>query len=495
MITGTGSLSLRKTDLENQKVPAVGFLKTKWAHLCTAGQTSINLNALTTPTQLSSVGFSQPTIASLTGANLLFYRNNLRLTSSLRGVLADYLSYTVSSSSVITLLYAAAENEILIGEIDYNAQTGIKVVDARPLNATGTLPINTRDFNVGTPFKVAQYATTQIGAVLVFVDGVLQYRNSGNSSVTLDGNYYEVDNGDGLGTVIRFNVADNTNILNICVVGNGLLSERPDGSMMAAIENVQGQINNMAPYVAAASGQTVNTVLGGSPTNSDLKFFGDSVSAIAARAKTPTQTIFTSGSGTYSVPAGATWLRVRMIGGGGGGAGGSGTVGLTAISGGAGGSTTFGGITCGGGGGGTPRADAGQGGTATLGSGAVGIAFVGGGGGGSQKGGADITLTTNGGIGGSSPFAGGASGSSYGGPNLGFAGVPNTGTGGGGGGGAYTAGSGGGAGGFVDAIIATPSTTYSYSVGIGGTAGVAANSFPGGAGGSGVIVIEEHYNY
>jgi len=55
--------------------------------------------------------------------------------------------------------------------------------------------------------------------------------------------------------------------------------------------------------------------------------------------KVPTQTILTSGSRTYNTLAGATWLRVRMVGGGGGG-GGSGT-GSTSASG-AGGNSTFG---------------------------------------------------------------------------------------------------------------------------------------------------------
>ena len=64
----------------------------------------------------------------------------------------------------------------------------------------------------------------------------------------------------------------------------------------------------------------------------------------------PTQQIFTSGSGTYTTPAGVKWIRVRMVGGGGGAygalaGGGNGNAGAV------GGSTTFGSsfLTAGGG--------------------------------------------------------------------------------------------------------------------------------------------------
>lgn len=82
--------------------------------------------------------------------------------------------------------------------------------------------------------------------------------------------------------------------------------------------------------------------------------------------------------------------------------------------------------------------------------------------------------------------------------NVGSAGATNTGGGGGGGGtgAGTTPGLGGGAGGYVEAIINSPSATYSYAVGAGGTAGTAGTGgAAGGGGGSGVIIVEEHYWY
>jgi hypothetical protein len=53
-------------------------------------------------------------------------------------------------------------------------------------------------------------------------------------------------------------------------------------------------------------------------------------------------------------------------------------------------------------------------------------------------------------------------------------------------------GGGGGAGGYVNAIIVNPSTSYPYIVGTGGTGGTG-TSFAGGNGGSGIIIVEEYY--
>lgn len=278
MLTGNGSLSLRKKDLENQKTPTVGFRKTVFAHKASAGQTGINLAFLTVPTELTSNGFSQPSVGELQSANLLFYRNNLKLISSARGVLVDFLSYAVASSTQINFIgFTALEGEIFYGIIDYSAQTGLKVVDASPIIATGTLSAGQTDFNVGTPFKVGQYGSYNVGAVLVYVDRALQQRNTANSSTVKDKDYYEVDSGSGLGSIIRFNTTDPTEGREITVVSNGLLSERPDGSMMAVIESLSGYIDNLTQVVAQLSGLSTTAVKGAAPSNVDLKNFGDRV--------------------------------------------------------------------------------------------------------------------------------------------------------------------------------------------------------------------------
>lgn len=211
----------------------------------------------------------------------------------------------------------------------------------------------------------------------------------------------------------------------------------------------------------------------------------------------PTIQKFTSGSGTYTTPTSPkvpTYIRVRMVGGGGGGSG-SGSAGT--VTGGTGGNSTFGTslLTANGGTGGGQQT-AGSGGSTTMNSPAIGINMTGSAG---VCGTGIATAAGNwsgvGGAGGTSPFGGAGAAGGY--AAGGSAGATNSGSGGGG---ASTAtnsgigGGGGGSGGYIDAIIYSPSATYSYAVGGAGTAGSAGTGgSAGGAGAAGIIVVEEYY--
>jgi hypothetical protein len=205
----------------------------------------------------------------------------------------------------------------------------------------------------------------------------------------------------------------------------------------------------------------------------------------------PQVTALTSGSGTYTVPAGARYLLVEMVGGGGGGAGGGNNA--TGGNGGTGGTTIFGTslLSCSGGGS-TMTSSSGGVGTITL--PAYGIAASGSCGGGfTALNGSGVYLT--GGTGAASVFGG----NGYGSANApGNAALANTGSGGGGGGNnasnpAFGA-CGGGSGGYIKAYIPTPSSTYSYTIGSGGAGGTAGtNGFAGAAGGSGIIYVTTYF--
>lgn len=199
--------------------------------------------------------------------------------------------------------------------------------------------------------------------------------------------------------------------------------------------------------------------------------------------------------GTYTTPAGALYLKLKMVGGGGGGGnrvGGS--------SGGNGGNSSFVGSLislvagAGGGGsvGGTTTGAGGSGGAATI-TGLTGLAIPGnGGGGGSRNNGNSDPFISGGTGGGGGLFGGGGVG---GGPNTstgGTAGAANTGGGGGGesalNGPASGSGAGGGGAGGIELIIRNPEVSYTFTIGDGGTAGGSSNT-----GGSGQIYIEEYY--
>jgi hypothetical protein len=212
----------------------------------------------------------------------------------------------------------------------------------------------------------------------------------------------------------------------------------------------------------------------------------------------PTVQTFTSGSGTYTKPAGCTRIHVRMVGGGGGGSGG----GTTWNAGGNGGTSTFGTslLTCAGGTGATGVSNSapGAGGAATIASPAIGVAVNGAGGSsGLLTTAGNTTSYARGGSGAPAPYFSGINpGNNQAGPASTT--VANTGAGGGGGGtnavASASGGSGGGSGGFVDAIIAAPNSTYAYAVGAAGTAGGAGtNGYAGTAGAAGQIIVTEYY--
>ncbi len=231
----------------------------------------------------------------------------------------------------------------------------------------------------------------------------------------------------------------------------------------------------------------------------DLRYDGTNFQLLNPAAKARTVQTFLTGSGTYTTPTGALYLRVRMAGGG-GGSGGTGTGSPT--GGGAGGTSTFGSafLTCTGGSGG----NAGSTSTSIGGQGGAGGAIATGGdinfkGCDGSPGGFKATPVYNclGGIGGGSVLFGGGMGvnsnnaatianappANSGGGAPGTTGDSNK-TGSGGGGGASC----------LEKIVTAPSTTYAYAVGAGGTQGGGSSGDNGQQGAAGIIVVEEYYN-
>jgi len=280
-VTGKGLISLRKLDVEGSKPIALGFKKLVFAHRATIGETGISLTALVTPPAMLALGFVQPTAAEITTAQLTFFRKNLRLTSSVSGEMVDYVKYTIGSNSRINFVgFTAAAGEVFVGVIDHAPVTGIQVADAAVAVSTGDLAALTVDFNTVSAFEVNKYPFTQVGSVLVYVDGVLQLRNIGNvtAAPAAPGAYQEINNGSGLGTTIRFNNTS-VSIRKIVVVSNGTLVNRSNSSRDQAIESLAGQVDVMIPYLATVAA-VAQTTFQAAPNNVDIKTFADKVVAL-----------------------------------------------------------------------------------------------------------------------------------------------------------------------------------------------------------------------
>jgi hypothetical protein len=255
-------------------------------------------------------------------------------------------------------------------------------------------------------------------------------------------------------------------------------------------------IGNGTSAVSVTGTGTTGQVLTSNGSSADPTF----QTASGGSSTAPTVQTFTSGSGTYTRPTSPTplYLRVRMVGGGGGGGGdgtGSGANGTSGTA------STFGTslLSANGGIRGITGQSSGQGGRQatqipTINSPAIGTGVPGG----SGNSGGTATSSANGlgGTGGCSGILGSGSGEGGGGGGAGGNAATNSGGGGGGAGSNTTTngvtGGGGGAGASgIDAIIPSPSATYSYTVGTGGTGG--AGGVTGGNGAAGYIIVEEHY--
>lgn len=290
-----------------------------------------------------------------------------------------------------------------------------------------------------------------------------------------------------------------------------LTTKTIDGNSNTLTVLAASQLSGATPIANGGSGQTtqqaaIDALSNVSAATNEYVLTKDTATgnavfkAPAAGAITnPTIQKFTTGSGTYTTPANVTYIKIKMAGGGGGGAGsgnGAATAGV------AGSNTTFGTsllIANGGAGGATSGAGS-IGGGGSLGSGPIGVVVIGGFGGGymALTGGVGAGIHHVGGHGGNTPYFSGGGSSASGGAAAQNA-TTNSGGGGAGGGTGGVAdvdtGCGGGSGGFIDAIIHSPSATYSYVVGAGGGGGALGTSgYSGSNGAAGIIIVEEYYN-
>lgn len=310
-MSGNTATSIRKKDLSGQRNTGLGYKNLAFAHQATAGDTLIPLGSLILPSSLAANGFTNPSASEIAAIDIYTYRKNLQIISSVNGLLMQDLAYRVSTNNIQLIDYVALDGEIFRCEMISTAKTGLRAIDGRSTVTSGTLPAGQTDFNVGSLFEINKYPTAQIGSVLVDEDGFLQRRNTSNGLT--GGNYQEVDNGTGYGTIIRFN-APTIYDREIAVYSNGILLDKPSQSHSQEIERLQGQIDGICDVLADAAGVSVQD-LKNAATQPDLKAFGDAVldlqrSAYVATAQILTSKRFqrilvdtTAGSFTLTLPA------------------------------------------------------------------------------------------------------------------------------------------------------------------------------------------------
>lgn len=270
LVSSKSAISLRKVDLQTEKAFAIGAKRIVFATLATLGDTGINLNSLTTPSS-AMPQFVQATTTDLNAAQLLYNKNNFTLISSIGRTLVAYKDYLIASNTQINFVgFTASAGEIFMGIIEA-PKSGLSVVDAQPIVLTGILAAGVTSFVTGA-YPLNMFPTQQVGAVMVFLNGQQQFRNTGNSSTVLDGNYYET------GSTIEFN-AVSTVARSVLVSSTGLLVNNPDNSQVAVINTMSGILDVVSADLAQVTGNSVSRYQG-SPNYPDLTAFGSRVTSL-----------------------------------------------------------------------------------------------------------------------------------------------------------------------------------------------------------------------
>jgi hypothetical protein len=273
-IIGRGDVSLRKIDVVEgtRNALSVGYKKIVFAHQANLDDTQIDLASLNFPSSLANTLVANPSFRTLTECNLRFFYKNLLLFSTSRGVLIPDISFTATNNSILLNGIQAYQNEIFYGVIDYVSSPNTLFVDARPINISRAMGTVLTTFNVGESYQVNAFPNESSGAIKVFVNGVLKYRNTNNSSTVLDRDYYEIPATDGYGTTIGFSVAPGPSA-QITVISNYAYVDRPDHHIMQKLDVLATQLQS----IATQGSFTLD--VSQFPNVMDLKAFGDNVLA------------------------------------------------------------------------------------------------------------------------------------------------------------------------------------------------------------------------
>lgn len=277
MAIGKNSLSFKKQAFQSDTNIGLGFKDLVCADIMVGGETSIDLTALTAPTSMTSKGFTNPLPAEILDAKILFFKDNVSVIRSAGGLMIPYEEYQITSSSSITLTTPALPQEIFTVVIRNKSSNGMMGVDGRVIRASGILAAGSQDINVGQEFAINAYPASQIGEVMLFIDGQIQFRNVSNAtaSPSADGNYEEVPVTGGLGSILRMNSTE-TYARNWLAVSTAVIVQRPDGSRDSALETLAGTVDQVVETLAEVAGVDT-TVFQTSPSNVNLLQFGDTV--------------------------------------------------------------------------------------------------------------------------------------------------------------------------------------------------------------------------
>lgn len=282
-ITAREDISISKEDFQESKDLGFGSSMIQFAHKFTGGELSVNLLSLTSPIELTSNGFIQATASEIASASLSVFGKRLRLSLS-RGIELKQWVHYITSGNMIIFLGAlkdsggALPGEILFGEIETAAKNSVIVGDTKWVTGTKEVAVGQTVVNIGVPFLVNANPSDQIGDIKITRNGQRIYRNVGNAAagLTADGNFQELDNGTGMGTMIQLNNAPvgQSDIIEYEV---GLKVASADSMMLATLDRLENAIIRLAGDSAAGfyGDADITRYLAAAPSALERKQLGD----------------------------------------------------------------------------------------------------------------------------------------------------------------------------------------------------------------------------
>lgn len=286
-ISGTEDISLVRKEVKESQAGSIQTTKTLiFKHEASAGDLVIDTTLLTPPAEALANGFIQDNPSSV---NLLVNKKNLKIHSS-RGVwLQMHEDFKVTGANTIQLigniasLGGALEGEVFTIYAAPIQSNAVLTTDHKKQYQEYILLDGQTVLNLGREYEVNRNPLAQIGSIRVFRNGVgPQLRNVGNAAASplADGNYHEIDVGNGLGTTIEFNIPPSGQD-DVIVVEFGL-EYAGDFSLVGDMQSMWGSILKLAEDVKDLGPYDITRYINANPSEIERRGFGDTLLAMKA---------------------------------------------------------------------------------------------------------------------------------------------------------------------------------------------------------------------
>ena len=315
--TGQEDIAIGREEAALQKGYSVQPKTLRFAHKFVGGESSLNLQSLSMPSEIST--WSNPSPSEIAAANLLISSAGLSIRSSTGGSPIEGIDFVVSSNTGLSFIngYTPQPGEIWVGSFNLPV-SNIVVGEMREFQRNVDALAGDTIINVGFTYKVNHNPTQQLGELKVMFNGEQRLlRNTGNAAASplADGNYEEWDpDGDGYSTAIR---------LNNPLASNGFFIFEAGVGAPSADQRIISQLDRLGSIVTALATDAsqgfygdndLTRYLTASASEIDRRTFGDLLLAINQRLQAIEQVQSTAPINVASAvkipPATDRWLAL-----------------------------------------------------------------------------------------------------------------------------------------------------------------------------------------